>query len=120
MGNDHVTPDLFALRTAADDVPVDHVIRLLGKYHARNAIVTLHDHQTVTVDELADVLVAAAASSDETIATPSDRDRIRIRLYHVILPQLDELGFISFDSETNTVTETSIPGAVTAALGIDD
>ncbi|WP_226482928.1 DUF7344 domain-containing protein [Natrinema amylolyticum] len=120
MGNDYVTPDLFALRSAADDVPVDDVIRLFGNVHARNALVYLHDHPTVAVDELADVLAAAAASSDETIATPSDRDRIRIRLYHVILPQLAELEFITFDSETNTVTETSIPDAVTTALGFDD
>ncbi|AFO58220.1 hypothetical protein [Natrinema sp. J7-2] len=120
MGNDHVTPDLFALRTAADDVPIDDVIRLLGTFHARNALIYLSDHSTVTVDELADVLAAAAASTDETIATPSDRDRIRLRLYHAVLPRLADLEFITFDTETNTVTETSIPDAVTAALRVDD
>lgn len=119
MGNDHFTPDLFALHEAAGEIPVDDVIRLFGNRHARNAVVYLHDHQTATLEELADALAAAAASTDETIATPSDRERIRIRLYHVTLPQLDELGFVTFDSEANAVTETTIPDPVIDYLGID-
>lgn len=120
MGNDHFTPDLLALQAAADEIPVDDVIRLLGDRDARNAVVYLRDHRTATLEELADVLAAVAAGSDGRIAEQSDRERIRIRLYHVILPQLDELGFIAFDSERNTVSETTIPEPVTDYLGIDD
>ncbi|SEQ24376.1 DUF7344 domain-containing protein [Natrinema salaciae] len=120
MGNKQFTPDLVALRAAAGRLPVDDVIRLFGNYHARNAVIYLHDHPTATLDELADALAAAAASTDETIATPSDRERIRIRLYHVILPQLEELGIVSFDSEANAVTETTIPAAIREYLRIDD
>ncbi|MDF9746693.1 DUF7344 domain-containing protein [Natrinema salsiterrestre] len=120
MGNDNATLELFALQTASDAVPVDEVIRLLANVHARNAVVYLHDHPAATLDELADALTAAAASADETIATPSDRDRVLIRLHHDILPRLADLDFIEFDSETNTVTETRIPDAVVAALGIDE
>lgn len=120
MGSDHFTFDLFALRGAAGEIPVDDVIRLFGDRHARNAVVYLHDHPTSTLEELADTLAAAAASSDETIAGPSDRERIRVRLYHEILPRLEDLGFVAFDRETNTVTETTIPPAVRDSLGIED
>jgi hypothetical protein len=120
MGNDTAPLELLALQTAADEIPVDEVIRLLGNVHARNAIVYLHDHPGASLDELADALTAAAASADETIATPTDRERILIRLYHDVLPRLDDLEFIAFDSETNTVTETRIPDPVIACLGIEN
>lgn len=119
MGSDHFVPDLIALREATGEIPVDDVIRLFGDRHARNALIYLHDHPTATLGELADALAAAAASSDETIAAPSERERIRVRLYHEILPRLDDLGFVAFDWETNAVTETTIPPAVSNSLGIE-
>ncbi|PCR90157.1 DUF7344 domain-containing protein [Natrinema ejinorense] len=120
MGNDHNMPDISALQSATSEIPVDDVIRTLGDRHARNAIIYLHDHPRATFDELADVLAASEASDDDTISTPADRERIRIQLYHAILPRLAEVGFVRFDSETNTVTDTTIPKPVVDALGIGD
>ncbi|PGF15025.1 hypothetical protein CP556_02040 [Natrinema sp. CBA1119] len=120
MGNDEFEPDPFALDTAAGELPVDDVFRLLADRHARYALIYLHDNPTPTVEELADVLAAKDASDRATIATPADRNPIRIRLYHAILPRIDALGFIAFDSGTNAVTDAAIPTAVTDAMGVTD
>ncbi|ELZ23924.1 DUF7344 domain-containing protein [Natrinema limicola] len=120
MGDESFEPDLRALRAAADELPFDDVVRLLGDRHARPVLVYLHDHPAPTLEELADVVAAADASETGTIAAPSDRDRIRLRLYHSILPRLEDLGFITFDTAAKTVTDTDIPESVSAALGETD
>ena len=120
MGDEQFEPDLRPLRDAADELPFDDVVRLLGDRNTRVVLVSLHDHPTPTLEELADVVAATEASETATIAEPADRDRIRLRLYHAILPRLDELGFIAFDPETTAVTDTDVPDAVSAALGVTD
>lgn len=120
MADERFEPDLLALESAAAEVPVDDVIRLLGEPTARTALVYCYDQRTPTLEELADAVAGAAACADETIATPADRDRIRIRLYHSILPRLNDLEFVAVDYEANTVTETTIPDPVVAYLGIEE
>lgn len=120
MGDDEFEPDPFALEAAAGELPVDDVFRLLADRHARYALIYLHDNPTPTLEELADVLAAKDASVRATIATPADRNPIRILLYHAILPRIDALGFIAFDAETNAVTDADIPTAVTDAMGVTD
>jgi len=120
MGDEQFDLDLRALRAAADELPFDDVVRLLGDCHSRSVLVYLHDHPAPTLEELADVVAATAASETGTIAEPSDRDRIRLWLYHATLPRLEDLEFIAFDTETKAVTDTDVPAAVTAALGVTD
>lgn len=120
MGKKRIEPDLVTLQAAADELPVDRVVRLLADPAARYAIVLLHDEPTRTLEELADVVTGKTASVEGTIATPADRDRVRIRLYHVILPRLDTLGFAAFDADAKAVTDADIPDAVTDALGVTD
>lgn len=120
MGDHEFEPDPFALEAAAGELPVDDVFRLLADRHARYALIYLHDNPTSTIEELADVLAAKDASVRATIATPADRNPIRIRLYHSILPRIDALGFIAFDAETNAVTGADIPTAVTDAMGVTE
>lgn len=120
MGNEQFDPDPFALHTATGELPADDVLRLFADRRARYAVVYLADHPTPTLEELANVIAAKDASVEGTIATPADRDRVRIRLYHAILPKLESLGFITYDGETNAVTETDIPPVVIDALGVTD
>jgi hypothetical protein len=120
MADEHFEPNLLALQAAAGEVPVDDVIRLLSTRAARDALVYLHDRSTATLEELADVVVGAAASADGSIAGPADRERVRVRLYHTILPWSDDLGFVAFDSDAAIVTETDVPGPVVEYLGIGE
>ncbi|MFD1564721.1 hypothetical protein ACFR99_14360 [Haloarchaeobius amylolyticus] len=120
MGDEQFDPNLRALHAAADDFPFDDIVRLLGDRHTRYVLVSLHDDPTPTLEELADVVAATDASETGTIAAPSDRDRIRLWLYHAILPRLADLGFIAFDSDAKAVTDTDIPAAVSDALGVTD
>jgi len=120
MGDEQFDTDLRALRAAAGDFPFDDVVRLLGDRHTRYVLLALHDDPAPTLEELADVVAATAASETGTIAAPSDRDRIRLWLYHAILPRLADLGFITFDSDAKAVTDTDIPAAVSDALGVAD
>ncbi|QLK25639.1 hypothetical protein HYG81_16380 [Natrinema zhouii] len=120
MGDEKFEPDPGALKAAAGELPIDDVFRLLADRHARYALVYLHDNPSPPIDELADVLAGKDASVEGTITTPIDHNRIRIRLYHSVLPRIEAVGFISFDAETNAVTDTDIPTAVTDALGVTD
>lgn len=120
MGDEQFEPDPFALRAAADDLPFDDVVRLLGDRHARHVLVYLHDNPAPTLEELADVVTARDASMEGTVAGPSHRDRNQLWLYHAILPRLEDMGFIAFDTETKTVTDTAIPDAVSDALGVTE
>ncbi|WP_226041039.1 hypothetical protein [Natrinema sp. DC36] len=120
MGDHEFELDPFALDAAAGELPVDDVFQLLADRHARYALLYLYDNPTPTIEELADVLAAKDASVQATIARPADRNPIRIRLYHAILPRIDALGFITFDAETNAVTDADIPTAVIDAMGVTD
>ncbi|QLG47435.1 DUF7344 domain-containing protein [Natrinema halophilum] len=120
MDDEQFEPDLFALRAAADELPVDDVLRLFADRHARYAVVYLIDNPTPTLEDLADVIAAKDATNESTIAAPADRNQIRTHLYHAILPRIEALGFITFETETNAVTGTDIPNAVADALGVTD
>lgn len=116
MGDDRAELDPFALSSAVDGRSVDDVFRLLASPIARAAIVYCHQQPRPTLAELADVVAGVTASVEGTIASPADRDRLRIRLYHETLPRLEDMGLVAFDRESGAVTETSIPESVLECL----
>lgn len=116
MGDDRTELDPFALSSAVDGRSVDDVFRLLASPTARATIVYCHQQPRPTLEELADVVAGATASAEGTIASPADRDRIRVRLTHETLPRLEDMGLLAFDRESGAVTETSIPESVLDCL----
>lgn len=105
--------------THADEQSLDEILSLLSHQYVRYTLIYLSDHPTTTLDQLADVLTGLEAMETGTIAQTTDRERIRLRLYHSDLPRLDAAGYIDFDTETQTVTTVSIPPVVQSLLGID-
>ena len=99
-----------------DEQTLDQVFRLLSDRYVRQTLFYLSSNPTTTLDELADVIAGWEATAQETIVTPVDRDRIRIRLYHVILPRLDEAGYIHFDITDHAIERTSVPSPVSTVL----
>ncbi|OAQ53910.1 hypothetical protein HTG_06475 [Natrinema mahii] len=116
MGDDRAELDPFALSSAVDDRSVDDVFRLLASPIARSTIVYCHQQPRPTVEELADVIAGVTASAEGTIASPADRDRIRIRLSHETLPRLEDMELLAFDRESGDVIETSIPEPILDCL----
>lgn len=113
-------PSLDRTRAVEGDLPPDEAFRALSDPYARYALSHLHDRPTTTLDALADVVTALDATATGTIATPADRDRVRVHLYHVTLPKLDDFGYVEFDPDERTVTEADVPPAVYALLGAEE
>lgn len=117
-----MTEDRIALEELldlADERTLDEVFGALADPIARHAVAHLHDHPRTTIDRLAEVVSARDATATHTVATPEDRDRIRVTLHHVTLPKLDEYGYVDFDPETGTVVRTGIPRVAYEILGIE-
>lgn len=115
MDNDWLHGLLDAVE-GEDEQAVDELFRLLSDRYVRHTLFYLSSNSTTSLDELADVIAGLEATAQETIVTPVDRDRIRIRLYHVVLPRLDEAEYIHFDSTDHTVERASIPSLVSTLL----
>lgn len=120
MHDDLPTLDIRELAAVEDDVPIDDVLQTLSNHRVRYVLYYLHgldsDDLPLSLTQLADVVTAWRATETGTVATAADRDRMRIRLYHAHLPKLDDLGYLTFDTDTNTVTDIEIPPFVESVL----
>jgi hypothetical protein len=120
MNDDSSKIDLESLSALEDDIPLDEVFDLLSNNYARYTVYYLFDQPTSSLDQLADGVAGIRATATDTIVTPSEREKISISLYHNILPRLDDLDYVDFDSDETTVTRTEIPTQVYSLLGISD
>lgn len=121
MHDDSPTLDITELTAVEDDVPIDDVLRALSNHRVRYVLYYLHgldqdDDLPLSLTRLADVVTAWRATETGTVATADDRDRMRTRLYHAHLLKLDDLGYLTFDTDTNTITDIEIPPFVKSVL----
>lgn len=124
MHDDAPTLDIMELATMEDDVPLDDVLGTFKNHRARYVIYYLHGLSSadlpVSLTQLADAVTAWRATETDMIATAEDRDRMRIRLYHSHLPKLDDLGYLTFNPNSNTITGIDIPPFVESLLELTD
>lgn len=120
MNDDRPEIDLDALRSLERDLPADDVFELLSDRYVRYALYYLSEQSTATLGQLTDVVTGLETTRTDAVASPADRERVRVRLYHVVLPELGAVGYVDFDAEDLTVTETNVPPGVYSLLGIDD
>lgn len=99
-----------------DEQTLDELFGLLSDRYVRRTLSYLSSNPTTTLHELADVIAGVEATEQKTIVSPTDRDRICIRLYHATLPKLDDAGYIHFDSTTQVIERTDVPPPVTSLL----
>lgn len=98
---------------------LDLATDLLAEEHRRHVLYLLREHGSISVDDLADILSGwLAVRNGDAGATPLDRDRVHIRLYHVDLPKLWDAGFVEFDPSTGDVSLGSLPPAVDRLLDV--
>lgn len=99
---------------------LDEIFSLLSNRYVRYTLLSLSDEPTTTFEQLTDAVVGMEAAERDAIASPTDRERIRIRLYHVTLPKLEAADYVDFDTEEETVRRTRAPPAVDSLLGFDE
>lgn len=80
-----------------EDSTINRALDALASQPRRYALKELCDTAdgVATVDDLADHHV-------EQVPDAADRDRVKVALYHHILPKLDDANFIDFDPRTDT------------------
>jgi hypothetical protein len=108
------------VRSRDGDLPSDEALSALSDPYVRHTLRSLHGRRSAALDDLADVVTGMAAASAGTVATAAERDRTRLRLYHVVLPKLDALGYVAFDPDERTVTDVDVPPAALACLDVEE
>ncbi len=89
----------------------DEVMRALSRREQRYSLYHLLGNERVGVEELADVLAGWRATTEGRVTTRADRDSLKTRLYHQYLPELDDVGLVSFDPEDRIVDRSPLSGA---------
>lgn len=97
---------------SAPSLSDDELYRALSSRRRRRVLSALLLEEESTAAELATVLTGWQATEAGTMATPDDWTEVLIELRHSDLPVLDEVGFVTFDSERGTVKLESVPPAV--------
>lgn len=101
------------------DNDLDLAADLLADEHRRHVLYLLREHESISLDDLADILAGwLAVRNDDAGATSQDRDRVHVRLYHVDLPKLRDAGFVTFDASTGDVSLDSLPPSVDRLLDV--
>jgi hypothetical protein len=97
---------------------VDAAFRVLSDAHRRYALYYLRDRETATVAELATILAGWLGTRGDAsrVVTPEDRERLRVGLHHIHLPELEIAGLVRHDPETGAVSARSLPEIVERAL----
>lgn len=116
MDDDWFADLLNTLKGMEEEHALDEILQLLSDQYTRYTLSYLSTSPTPSLDELTDIIAGLEAVERETIITPVAHDRIRIRLYHVILPKLEESGFIHFDAAEQTIQRSNVPPAVVDLL----
>lgn len=107
-------------QSLADLEVSDRELRALSNPLARHTLRFIGSHEEAMLDEVADAVAGLEAAETETLVTAGTRDRFRVRLYHVVLPKLDDLGLVSFDPADRRVERGDIPDDVAPLLELAD
>jgi hypothetical protein len=96
----------------------DDALGALSNPHTRYALRYLREHRRATVDEVVDAVAGAEAAATGAVTGSERRAEVRLSLHHVVLPKLDALGYVAFDSGDGTVERTGVPSAVYDILDV--
>lgn len=100
------------LESTADPVPPDDVFDVLTARQRRRLLVTLH--RVETPQSLSDIARSLASETGE----PGSKtvDELRTLLYHWHIPDLADVGLVSYDPGENTVDLTEEGRTLVEAL----
>lgn len=93
--------------TGVSDVPArfadDTFYRALGAQRRRRSLAYVLTNEHCSVDELVDVLAGWETVGTEMVPD-NCFDLLKVELYHVHLPILEEAGLIEYDEETGKIS----------------
>ena len=120
MDDDRTGIDLGTLRELEGEASLDEVLSVLSDSHARYTLYYLAEESTASLEELAAVVTGLEAEATDDVATAADEETVRTRLYHLVLPELDDHGYVAFDADEGTVTATETPTWVEPFVGLEE
>lgn len=85
--------------------------RAMASRERRRLLYVLLDRDERTVEEVATVLVGWDATESGTVGDPDDRNLVLLRLVHIHLPLLDDVGLVAYDEDRGTVRLESLDEA---------
>lgn len=98
--------------TTAVFPPTDELYRALGATSRRRVLYYLLDRSGASMEELVDFLAGWRAATTAGPVGPDERNRIRNRLYHAEIPQLEDAGLVTVEAESNEVRLATVAGPV--------
>jgi len=111
MGDTAASP---AVRSHAipDSLSVDRAHEALASAERRGLLAALdREDGEASLSTLARIVTRLTGGTG-----PEEGVRVRIRLYHVHVPKLADLGYVSFDQETDAVELTDRGGSLAALV----
>lgn len=118
MASDQPTVELEAGTVQERDQVSKEVDDVLSDPYSRYVLRYLLEHRTAKLEELVDVIFSAEVAESDRIATPATREPVRSSICDTVLPKLEELGYVDFDPENQTVTRADIPQEVFSAMSV--
>ena len=98
----------------------EEVAEVLSDPYSRYVLRYLHEHRSAKLEELVDAVFGAEVADSDRIATPATREPVRSSICNSVLPELDDVGYVDFDPENQTVTRADIPQEAFSAMGVHE
>lgn len=107
-------------RVPHEVVVSDHVYEALSHRYSRHVCNALCEHREWSLTDLVEEITVWEADVPAHEISETERETIRISLYHSHLPRLAELGVIEFDRHDDSIVSGATAEEVLLALhGID-
>lgn len=119
MDWDRFSTTLLTRRLTEQEPTLSAVLDVVTDDYTRYSLYWLAHNPSTTVMELADFVTGFEAMRTGHIATPADHERVRVHLFHSVLPKLDAIEYVAFDPDDRSVEPARRHGTVNASLGID-
>lgn len=107
MGNDHPASD------HSQPVPdtVDDAFLVLRDRDRRYALYFLLEHETASVETIADIVTGWARASESGTAGKAAREEVYLNLVHRHVPMMVDAGVVAYDEEAESLSLAPCPEA---------
>ncbi|TYL40615.1 hypothetical protein CV102_03335 [Natronococcus pandeyae] len=98
-------------RSRTDRSVIDNAFLILQNQERRYALYFLLEHETASLEEVADIVTGWPRASEYGITGRETRDQVLRDLRHRHVPAMAEAGIVDYDEETDTLSFAPCPPA---------